>query len=299
MIRIALVGDSHLANWKRAWDSFGKACTDIDLVFFAAAGLRLQCCQPRGDRLVFEDEEVARWMEITSRGRRELVPADYDVVCVVGLRFGVRTVMDLYARWRADAHQGNEGKYQVVSDACFQQTVSDRLNASSAMILVRKLRQTTDKPIWLAVQPAPSEIVLTLEKFPKGLQWATAANDAPSLRATYQEVCRRLAEQDVIVLDQPAATLAAPLVSKDEYRRPSETGVDWTHLNDAYGEIALRELLSQFQPGLDGQAGEQDRVGNDEQPAEGSGDTSPWSVVKRVLRGRRSLFSSRTDPEAR
>lgn len=276
MIRIALLGDSHLANWKRAWDSFGKDHKSVDLVFFAAAGTRLDCCAPQGDRLAFEDEEVARWIEITSGGRRELVPADYDVLCVVGLRFGVRTATDLYTKWRADSHRGREGKFHLVSDGCFHDAVSDRLNASPAMILVRKLRRITDKAIWLAVQPAPSEIILTAEKFPKSLHWATTANDAPSLRATYEDACRALAAEDVMVLDQPAATLASPVLSKDEYRRESDTTLDWTHLNNAYGEIALRDLLSHVQPDF-GQRGA----------------GSPWSAVKRVLGSKLSQLSGR------
>lgn len=287
MIRIALVGDSHLANWKRAWDSFGAGWTGGELVFFAAAGTRLDCSQPRGDRLVFEDEEVAQWLEVTSGGRRELVAADYDVICVVGLRFNVRVVTDLYARWRADGHRGREGRFNLVSDACFLDAAGDRLDASQAMVLVHKLRRITDKPIVLAAQPAPSEIVLTLDKCPQGFRRATAADDAPALRATYEEVCRRLAIDDLAILDQPAATLATPILSSDRYRRPSETEIpDWTHMNDAFGEIALRELLSHLQSRFGGEPLPMPAaaVGDAEPAAAGPGAaTSAWSAVKRAV----------------
>jgi len=150
MMRIALLGNSHLYSWKRAWNSLGRAYPDVDLVFFAARGAQLECCEPQGDRLVFKREDIARWIEVTSGGRRELVAADYDALCVVGLGCGVRAVTALYPRWRADSHQGDQGRFQLVSDACFQDTVVDRLNASPAMVLVGKLRQITDKVIWLA-----------------------------------------------------------------------------------------------------------------------------------------------------
>ncbi len=254
MIRIALLGNSHLENWKRAWNSLGKAYPDVEFVFFAAPGAQLECCEPQGDRLVFKNEDVARWIETTSGGRRELFPADYDALCVVGLGCGVRTVAGLYSRWRADAHKGQEGRFQLVSDACFQDTLGDRLNASSAMAIVGKLRQITDKVIWLAPTPAPSEIILTLDKSPEGIEMAAAATDAPSLRAAYDEACRRLADENLIVLEQPKATLATPLLSKKEYRRPTWTTPDWMHANDAYGKIVIREFLSRFQPSLDGRS---------------------------------------------
>jgi hypothetical protein len=251
MIRIALLGNSHLYCWKRAWNSLSKACPDVELVFFVAPGRQLECCEPQGDRLVFKNEDVARWIETTSGGRRELFPADYDALCVVGLGAGVRNVTGLYAGWRADSHKGVEGRFQLVSDACFQDAVTDRLNASLAMTLVGRLRQITDKVIWLAPTPAPSEIMLTLDKSPESIVVAAAAIDAHSLRAAYEEGCRRLATENLIVLQQPNATLASPLLSKDEYRLPTWTKPDVDHLNDAYGKIVIREFLSRFQPSLD------------------------------------------------
>ncbi len=254
MIRIALLGNSHIDNWKRAWNSLGRAYPDVDLVFFAAPGTQLECCEPQGDRLVFKSEEVTRWVEVTSGGRRELVAADYDALCIVGLGAGVRAVTSLYSGWRADSHKGKQGRFQLVSDACFQDAVTDRLNASPAMTLVGRLRQITDKAIWLAPTPAPSEIVLTLDKSPEGIEMAAAATDAPSLRAAYDEACRRLAVENLILLEQPKVTLASPLLSKKEYRRRNWTTPDWMHLNDAYGKIVIREFLSRFQPTLDGQS---------------------------------------------
>jgi len=253
MIRVALLGNSHLDNWKRAWTSLGKAYPGIEFVFFAAPGAQLECCEPQGDRIVFKSEDVARWVEITSGGRRELVAADYDALCVVGLGCEVRAATSLYSGWRADSHKGEQGRFLLVSDACFLDVVCDRLKASVAMALVGKLRQITDKSIWLAPTPAPAEVVLTLDKPPEDIEMAASAIDAPALRATYDEACRRLAAEDLIVLEQPKATLASPLLSKNMYRRPTWTKPDWMHLNDAYGRIVIREFLSRFQPSLGGQ----------------------------------------------
>lgn len=257
MMRIALLGNSHVANWKRAWNSLGRAYPEVELVFFAAPGQRLECCEPQGDRLVFTSEDVSRWVEITSGGRRELVPADYDALCVVGLGFGMKSVTGLHSRWRADSHKGTEGRFRLVSDACFQDAVDDLLKGSLAMTVVGSLRRITDEVIWLAPQPALSEIVLTSDNAPGGNKFAAAATDALSLRAAYEEACRRLGVENLIVLEQPKATLASPVLSKDEYRRPSETTPDYSHLNDAYGEIAIREFLSHLDPSLEGRdAGE-------------------------------------------
>jgi hypothetical protein len=253
MIRIALLGNSHLYSWKRAWNLLGGAYPDVDLVFFATRAAQLECCEPQGDRLVFKREDIAQWVEVTSGGRRELVAADYDALCVVGLGAGVRAVTSLYAGWRADSHTGKQGNFQLVSDACFLDTVGDRLKASLAMTVVGRLRQITDKAIWLAPTPAPSEGILTLNDLPESIEITAAAPDAPSLRATYDEACRRLTAENLILLEQPKATLASPLLSKNEYHLRSGTTTDWFHLNDAYGRIVIRDFLSRLHPSLDGQ----------------------------------------------
>lgn len=253
MMRIALLGNSHLYAWKRAWNLIGRAYPEVDLVFFAAAGRQLECCEPEGDRLVFKREDVARWIELTSGGRRELVPADYDVLCVAGLKFGMNPVTVLHSGWRADSHKAKEGSFQLVSDACFQDAVDDLLSGSLAMTLVGRIRRITDKAIWLVPAPAASEAVLTSDQSPWGVRFAGATTDAASLRAAYEKASGRLAAEDLIVLEQPKATLASPILSKDEYRNPGGTKPDFFHLNDAYGKIAIREFLSRLDPSLDGE----------------------------------------------
>jgi len=256
-MRIALLGNSHLYSWKHAWNSLGGAYPDVELVFFAAPGANLECCEPEGDRLVFKREDVARFIKITSGGRRELVPADYDAICVAGLHFGVHAVTRLYSGWRADSHTGTEGRFQLVSDACFLDAVGDRLKAWLAMTVVGRPCRITDKVIWLAPTPAPSEVILTLNDLPEAVETAAATPDASFLRATYDEACRSLTAENLILLEQPKATLASPLLSKNEYRLRSGTTPDWYHLNDAYGRIVLRKLLSRLDPSLDGEgAGE-------------------------------------------
>jgi len=251
MIRIALLGNSHIFAWKRAWNLIGRAYPEVDLVFFAAAGTQLECCEPEGDRLVFKREDVARWIELTSGGPRELVAADYDAFCVVGLSFGIYPVTQLYWYWRADSHQGKDDRFRLVSDACFQDAVDDLLKGSLAMTIVGRLRRITDKVIWLAPQPAPSEIIRTSDYSPVRPKFATAATDAPSLRAAYEEASRRLAADDLIVLEQPRATLASPILSKDKYRNPIGATPDFFHLNDAYGKLVIWEFLSRLDPSLD------------------------------------------------
>lgn len=287
MIRVALIGDSHLSNWKRAWDLIANNHPGVELVFFGAAGTRLACCAPRSDRLVFEDDDVARTVEATSGGHREVVAADYDAICIIGLRFGVRVMTDLYPRWRTDSHQGKEGSFHLVSDACFFDTLSDRLKDSPAMLLVHKLRSITDKLILMAVQPAISEAMLTLPDRQPGLRLAMAAGDDNSLKATFRDACRHLESSNLIILDQPEETLASPLLSKDMFRRESEGELDWAHMNDAFGELALRDLLSHLH--LHFGAMPDDRAGQkrDEHVAEidkdRAGTPSLWGKLKRSL----------------
>jgi hypothetical protein len=285
MSRLALLGDSHLSNWKRAWPLVGAEFPTVEPVYFAAAGKGLEGCQPKSDRLVFESEELANMIQLTSGGRRELVVADYDAFCVVGLRSGVRIAIELYARWRADSHRRQDGRFQIVSDACFLDTVYDQLDASLAMTVVRKLRSITDKPIFLAARPAYSENALDDARF-NDMKVALDAGDAQALRATYDTATRRLTDSGVVILDQPGVTLASPVLSKSVYQREGGDVPDVLHMNDAFGEIAVRELLARLLSEVPAMTAPDAAVGREAPKAGERGDRqepSFWTSLKRSI----------------
>lgn len=285
MSRLALLGDSHLANWKRAWPLVAPEFPNVEPVFFAAAGSGLEGCQPKSDRLVFEGEELANMIQRSSGGHRELVVADYDAFCVVGMKFGIRTVVELYARCRADSHRRQDGRFQLVSDACFLDTACDRLNASPAMLLVRKVRSISDKPIFLAARPAHSESVLDDERY-RSTRLMLEAGDAPALRTTYAEASQKLAGSGVVILDQPTATLASPVLSNRVYEREGGDVPDVSHMNDAFGEMAVRELLTHLLSDVPTMSASDTGAGSDAARADERGrrqEPSIWTSIKRTI----------------
>lgn len=242
MRRLALLGNSHLAAWKLGWDEIGESFANISITFFAANGDRLTDFRVAGDRLLITDKSIADLVELTSGGKREIVAADYDAFGIVGLNFGISAVSALYSRWRSDSHTDRSGRFTIVSDDCFQCTVSDILRATPAIDLALKLRSLCRKPIYLGVQPAPSEAVLRLK--PSSYHTAGASGDDVLLRKAYQAAWPSMAVDNMIVVDQPASTLASPLFSKEAFQRGRSHVADLTHLNQAYGVVALTAMLS-------------------------------------------------------
>lgn len=253
MTRVCIIGNSHLAAWKLGWDRLRGDAKAFDVTFFGSPRNTMHALAARDDRLVPGLPELQASLVFTSGGKSEIVAADYDCFCLVGLGYGARWLVDLHRDHRAESHACRTGGFTHVSDACFEAAIRDTFSDMLALRTQRKLREITDAPVFLAPHPMPSLDILSSED-PGEAHWrvvAESGDDRPLV-----ELMDRINSgwKGLRVLPQPADTLARPLFTQPRFSvgsvRLSEgfqhkhPESDHFHMNADYGAICMEALMA-------------------------------------------------------
>ncbi len=84
--RICVIGDSHAASLKRAWDKkMAVAHSEFELRFFCARGLELSGMVVDELRLVPNSDSLANTIRFSAQGQGHIDPKEHDVFLVYGL----------------------------------------------------------------------------------------------------------------------------------------------------------------------------------------------------------------------
>ncbi len=227
-MRIAVLGNSHVACLKQGWDRIAARHPDLHLSFFASRQEGLKGLRLEGGALVPGDAALARDIAITSGGLERVVLADFDLFLVHALGLAA-PAMDLR-----------------LSSAVQRQICRDALARSLNMSLCRLIRGASSAPIVIGLNPqrAPDE-----------------SSPVPRHRLPYGEVCAVLARHveldNVRLVEQPAHTLANGWNTRDELSRGStrldvgdrisnaEHPVNETsHMNAEFGRIYMESVAA-------------------------------------------------------
>jgi hypothetical protein len=84
-MRICVIGDSHAASLKRAWDGMAELHAEFELQFFCARGLELSGMIVDELRLVPNSESLAGTLRFTARGGDHIDPNKYEIFLLYGL----------------------------------------------------------------------------------------------------------------------------------------------------------------------------------------------------------------------
>jgi hypothetical protein len=233
--RVCVIGNSHTACLKLAWDDLKVRFPSISLTFFAARKSGVSELQPTPDGvLVPTSKRLSQALMHTSGGQSVIDLRRYDLVLVVGLTSG-------YPR------------YGYFSHAVARQAMLDHIPTTAAFETVQKIRSVSDIPIFLAHQPLfkendgdqDDEGIPILSKESDGLmpyrRIIEAINDG---------LFRGLGAR---FLDQPAQTITKCFYTRSEYGTNSvrldlgdgneESDDDRTHMNARFGDIYLSTHL--------------------------------------------------------
>lgn len=230
--RIAILGNSHTAALKSAWDTNRAAYRDLELVFFAARSsgdTRFKDLDPVDGKLVPRHPKMISSLHFSSGGRTDIVGKDYDAFALIGL--SPRLILlppasDYSAAVRAAMY--NAGRHRGLS----------RIVANIKAI-------APDKPLLVAAKALPADP-------PDNAGPATDVY-ARSVRRMVRRVFEPL---DVVYLPQPAETIVGDNWTRPEYAISStrlQTSAeslpddehpveDVRHMNSAYGALVLDQL---------------------------------------------------------
>ena len=226
--RICIMGNSHVACLREAWDTYQDKSDSIALDFFAAPATGLAALELKDGCIGTTDDRVRRSLRITSGGRDSLRLADYDAFLLMDLRVRVPRLV------------------RAISSAVAAQCSEDAIAASIGLPLGLMVRSQTDASIYVGHAPL-------------------FASDKPQSRLRsydelYDVMVAKLARHDLLLLRQPAETILYPCSTHMRFSvgssrllphwRTGETlkqpPEDVGHMNSAYGQLFLRDFFQRL-----------------------------------------------------
>jgi len=230
-MRVCVLGTSHIAPLNVAWENgLNTAHPDHSLTFFGAPGTQILGLRNRSNKLVPSTKKLAENFKITSGGHTFIEPALFDVFVVVGLCRNLHMLADII-----------DGEHSI---AVKTQSLIDYWDHSSLLRMVKRLRSTTDSPIFAAHNPLRSEHA-----------------DKPASKVPFDEIIQisnTVAYTDLgaELIGQPRETIinenaTAARFSENALRlavkgRPAgalHDAKETRHMNAAFGHLWLSEFL--------------------------------------------------------
>jgi hypothetical protein len=243
--RVCVIGNSHLNAVKLGWELLRP--TGFQPTFFGSHANALRELRVEGVFLVPASEDVAKWLSITSGGKTRIDLTEFDRVLLVGLGSALFPFLKLYSTHRLAEHAGPEWEFGLVTEACLQRTVHDRLSAGLAFSTARKIRRISQIQVLLIPDPIPSEPILQSE------EWGPLWSHREACRfffQTYSNAMENIARDvGISVLRQPEETLRDGITklefSEGSTRLHEAPGVrhpegEFHHMNARYGAVVLK-----------------------------------------------------------
>ncbi|PCI59176.1 MAG: hypothetical protein COB37_12010 [Kordiimonadales bacterium] len=259
--RYCLVGNSHLAAPKLAWEGVRAEYPAVRAQFYGATRKQLGELEVKngafGAHLRPTSKKVSRAVKRVSGGSDKLKPGSFDAVILFSLGFNFHQAEAIYRTHRTLDFNGSATAEHLVSADCFRAALRSLLEDSLAVKLVRQIRQISDVTIMLSLQPYPSEAIL--KDGWKGWTTLKAEGDVGLLQETYISAAADIAEAERFdVIYQPVDTLNSEGFTKQDFcenaRRLDLAAGDvhpvknYTHMNADYGERVLQQLFAADAP---------------------------------------------------
>lgn len=225
MKRIALIGNSHAGALKQGWDVIHEEFPDVSVTFFSSARRTLGQLEVSGDKLIANNDELKSKLVLSSNGLDSIDSNGYDAFFVIG---GQKIFPE-------DIR---------LSGAVKKLLMADGFKASVGAVVVLRLRQITQKPIWFSPNPLKSH-------FDDYIQlWNNKAIRFDDRINLLSEV---LSEIGVSVFAQPKETRNSEFSTTEKFARQQvastqskRKGGDRAHMNEAYGMIFMRAMVQQL-----------------------------------------------------
>jgi hypothetical protein len=229
MTRLAIIGNSHVAALKLAWDA-GGFDDAVTVTFFAAPGRGNVRFEAEDGALVPVSERTRESILHTS-GADRVAPETFDAFLIYGLHKSPALDEDISA----------------LSAAVRRALVIDRVTGQPNYRILTQLRSITDKPIFVGLSPRLAETGAALA----APVVAPDAEYALLMEEVYGPLNARLVPQPAETLTAGGqATLGAfsqgsqRLVTPGRALRSTDHGeTDNTHMNADYGRLWLAAFL--------------------------------------------------------
>ncbi len=254
MKNILLLGDSHLATIKLAYDAAHTNYPETSVSFLGLRGKHINALNIHNGKLWVQNA-AARKMIFSNRAS-PVIPldlAEFDQFALFGMGLNVFRIVQMYKNYRSDEHRFQDEQAFVVSRECFGRASDGYLRMSKAVRLGELLATQLRKPVFLCPQPMPTKSLLQGEEF-SHLSLGVKAGDEDSLARSFQDFATTYKFENIELLPQPPETLHSSMFTQEVFSHGSvrltkefdrtHPGDDHAHMNAAYGALVLKNLFA-------------------------------------------------------
>jgi hypothetical protein len=235
MIRVAVLGNSHLAAVALGWQSATELHQELELTFFGAPAGKLYDLTVRDGCLYADSPETERHLARSSGGLTRVEVDAYDAFLLIG-GFGFALAADICLSHRLPAYATE--KHQLISEPALNAGIKAAMLSTLTPSLLRKLRSISDRPALIVTDPLPSSVITSVAQYSR--RWT--GDHLVDLQARYEEVLTELSDElDVPIYTQPPLTVDPPCFTAPEYAMDDpKHGI--THTSSEFGAAVLREV---------------------------------------------------------
>ena len=254
MIRVCVIGSSHVGALKRAEDRFRSVYRAVDLEFFAVSNPIFQAgkVNDAGHFVPEYRNDADRDLGTQMNGSETADLTSYDHILVVGHRFDLDRLVEVLLDH--DILEGERsGRTQLISDGFFNACALGQIGQYGA-----KIADQFRKDPRVTFTPAPYPSVAIDEtaghrRYARIMSNFMAHRDAPRLFDRWlKQVEAEVTGQGYGFLDQPDETVAGPSASHAKFAQRATDGagdalglVDHRHMNSEFGYRMLEAFATQ------------------------------------------------------
>jgi hypothetical protein len=255
MTKICMIGNSHVAAMRLAWDKVAADYPTVDAHIYGAHARNLVSVQADAQKeLRFDGPPLWSFRAGDEPGRARSIPlGGCDAIVIVGCDFGPTCVFRTYKRYHFAGLKGR--RKQALTRDYFKRGVAAAVDESAAGVLAKTIRAVVGVPVLLVPAPLPAESGFADFDKTKMEPYRAAqeAGDGQNLMEIYDELCGDLDAGGLHVIRQPEITKASPLSSLQRYSdnstrlRADDDALhpenDYFHMNEEYGSLVWAEII--------------------------------------------------------
>lgn len=258
-MRVAVLGNSHLAALRDGWESLRAAHPDVTLDFYGAAQRDLRPLDVTPAGIEPRKAEARASFRQTSGGPERIAFAGLGAVVIVGLAFGFRQALEIYpghGTWRLSPAPDRV----MLPEDVFRAALAARLGATLAAETARAIHAAGGPPVFLMPQPNYADAFPEAPSSPAqgpdqtALRIATSAGDGPGLEALWRAAAADAAAgAGAHLLAIPPTMLTRGCLMEAVWsigsrplhtaQGPAHRADDHWHMNAAYGRAVLEHHL--------------------------------------------------------
>lgn len=231
-MKICVLGNSHVGSLKRGWDEIKGDYPEHEITFFAQRSDGLEDLVACGGKLIANTEKLAKALEFTSGGKKEIDPSQYDIFLIYGAGVNINFVAD----------------NRFYSTAVIASSLNDLVTNTLSFSLLKRLRALTDKSVFIGHLPLAPAIELLSDAMPSDYVARVKLINAITYHPLNAELVR-----------QPSSTMINGKNTHPDFSKGSKALAvgdsgdnvfhpesDSDHMNDKFGEIWLREFFTEY-----------------------------------------------------